>query len=137
MGFSKLVAAGAVATTCIWYEGLPALAQSEALSRPVLKPAKARGTNPRAAAAEDAARAGSAPSQTIMQCVAGWYGTSGMTQGEWRKACQRTAAEQGVPQERALSLCVDAWEPATHMTKREWRTACQRSVQQQPGAFER
>jgi hypothetical protein len=133
MGFFKLLAAWAVAMSGICSGLALASAQTEQVSRPVLKPAKARGSHPRAALAENTA----IPAPSVSRCVAGWYGTSGMTQGEWRKACERTTADPGVPQERALSLCVDAWEPATHMTRREWQAACTRSVQQDPGAFQR
>ena len=133
MGFFKLLAAWCVATACIWHLGPPASGQTASASRPVLKPAKARGSHPRAVLAENAA----VPAPSVTRCVAGWYGTSGMSKGEWRKACERASSDGGVPQDRALSLCVDAWEPATHMTRREWQAACERSVQQEPGAFQR
>jgi hypothetical protein len=133
MSFFKLLAAGCVAAACIWHVGPAALAQAVSASRPVLKPAKARGSYPRAVLAENAAT----PAPSVTRCVAGWYGTSGMSRGDWRKACERASGDGGMPQGQALSLCVAAWEPATHMTKGEWRAACERSVQQDPGAFQR
>jgi hypothetical protein len=137
MGFYKLLAAWAVAMGCTCHEGGPVQAQADAPSRPVLKPARARGYLPPTALAVEGASAGIARGQSISGCVAGWYSHSGMTQAEWRSACERASTAQGIPQVQALSLCIVAWEPATHMTKREWRAACERSVQQDPGAFQR
>jgi hypothetical protein len=138
MDIFRLLAAGAFASVCLCFEGWPAAAQAPSSSQPVLKPAKARGSPPRAAAAKEAASVdASGGRRSISSCVAGWYRDSGMTQGEWRSACERGSAPDTTPQERALSLCLVAWEPATHMTRREWRAACVRSVQQNPGAFQR
>jgi hypothetical protein len=134
MSLFKLLAAGCLATACFWFVDISALAQTaNSVARPVLKPAKARGSHPRAALAENAAT----PAPSVIRCVAGWYGTSGMSRGEWRKACERAPVDGGIPQDKALSVCVNAWDPVTHMSKQEWRAACQRSVQQDPGAFQR
>ena len=134
MSLLKLLAAGCLATGCVCFVDNWAVAQTaKSDSRPVLKPAKARGSYPRAALAENAAT----PAPSVIRCVAGWYGTSGMSRGEWRKACERASADGGIPQDQALSVCVKDWDPVTHMSKQEWRAACQRSVQQDPGAFQR
>src|SRR5262245_49714834 len=121
MGLFKLLAAGCVAAACISQANSLVSAETKSAqaksgqtksdTRPVLKPAKARGSYPRAALAENS----SVPAPSVMRCVAGWYGTSGMTKGDWHKACERATSDGGgIAPERALSLCVDAWEPATH-----------------------
>src|SRR5262249_18351734 len=120
MGLLKLLAAWAIVLSCIGHQALPAAAQTPPSSQPVLKPAKTRGSLPRAATAEETPSAGAAHKESASSCVAGWYGSSGMTQGEWRTACERASAEAGMPQVQALSLCIVAWDPATHMTRREW-----------------
>src|SRR5262249_15959866 len=134
MSLFKLLAAGCLAMACVCFVDTWALAQTaKSDSRPVLKPAKARGSYPRAALAENAAT----PAPSVIRCVAGWYGTSAMPPAERRQACERASVDVGIPQDQALSVCVNDWDPVTHMSRQEWRAACQRSVQQDPGAFQR